>query len=628
MKTLNQTLRSILLFLSVIGSTSTTFAYDFVVKGIYYNIYGNQATVTYKNVENIGSTWRGISDYKGMIVIPESVTFNGVNYKVTAIGQDAFRKCTEVVGVAVPNTITSIGNSAFYNCTSLRNINLPDSLKTIGSYAFYNCYGITCLTIPDSITTLGSYTFYNCNQMTNVTIGKSVTSIDQYAFANCSGLKSIICLSVIPPVASGFPNTNTAKLYVPRESVELYRTSSGWNYFKNVYGFGNDSFSIPDNSSFHGDTIVIPVSMQNESNITAFQTDVYLPDGFELVKKNNEYLVSLSDRKGRDHVIMVNDAPDGALRVLSYSPTLKAFKNNEGDLFYITVKVSEGVSGNFPIWLRNTILTSTDEEELYAIDVLSNVSVTNIIKGDVDNSGDITVADVVITARYILNYNPEPFIFDAADLNGDGKITITDVVKIANLVLDADYGNSSLMMPKHAVATSESMNGAIIKNGSTATVNVSLENSMEYTAFQFDVTLPQGMSASDFALAERADDLGLRVRDHGNGRVRVIAYSPTLNTIKGDNGNILSFNVMGENDILIDNIALVTPEGETIHVNGFALNAGNVTGTEELTTVKSVENVNYFNLAGQQLNLPNSGVNIVVTTFDDGSKAIEKVIVK
>ncbi len=365
--------------------------------------------------------------------------------------------------------------------------------------------------------------------------------------------------------------------------------------------------------------------MQNESTITAFQTDVYLPEGFALVKVNEEYQVSLSDRKGRDHVIMVNDAPDGALRVLSYSPTLKSFKNNEGTLFYITVKVPEDVNDSFPIWLRNTILTSTDEEEHYALDALSNVTVYDhfMIMGDVNNSGDITIADVVATARYILNYNPEPFVFEAADMNGDGKITITDVVKIANLVLDQDYDEPTNMRLMTSNVVGDRMSGEVIGN----TVCINLDNDMEYTALQLDLTLPEGMTASDFALTERASSLGLSMKDKGNGIIRVLAYTPNLKTIKGNEGTFLTFNVDGtRGDIMVDRIEVVNLNGESTHLQGFTINANNPTVLNEMTTGKTIASINYFNLAGQQITEPSNGVTIVVTTYSDGSRSTSKVV--
>ncbi len=629
MKTLNPILRTILLTLTLVSTATTAFAYSFMVNGIYYIINGDEATVTYKRQyseyvgNNIYHTYYE-TDCSGDVIIPETVTFNGKTYTVTAIGDYAFYNrysSSSLTYINIPNTVRTIGINAFYNCAGLKEITIPVSVTSINDYTFYGCKGLLYLTVPNTITSIGNYAFYNCSKLATLFIGSSVTTIASSAFSGCP-LSSITCYAITPPSTDGFYDYS-ANLYVPKESVELYRTTSGWNYFTNVYGFGNDSFSIPDETSFHGDTIVIPVSMQNESTITAFQTDVYLPDGFELVNVNGEYQVSLSDRKGRDHVIMVNDAPDGALRVLSYSPTLKAFKNNEGELFYITIKVPEGVSGTFPIWLRNTILTSTDEEELYAIDALSNVSVTNIIKGDANMSGGITIADVVVTAKYILFQNPEPFNLEAADMNGDGKITITDVVKIANLVLDQDYDEPTNMRMMTSNVVGDRMSGEVIGN----TVCINLDNDMEYTALQLDLTLPEGMTASDFALTERASSLGLSMKDKGNGKIRVLAYTPNLKTIKGNEGTLLTFNVDGtRGDIKVDRIEVVNLNGESTHLQGFTIAAITPTALKEMATGKAISSVNYFNLAGQQMTEPASGVTIVVTTYSDGSRSTSKVV--
>ncbi len=629
MKTLNLTLRTILLTLALV-STTTTLAYDMYVNGIYYNINGDEATVTYLRhytEYSGGYTYHYYqNDCVGDVTIPETVTYNGKTYTVTAIGDNAFYNrysSTALTSISIPGTVTSIGSCAFFNCSGLKNITIPVSVTSIGNNAFMNCSGLSHMIIPISITSIGAQAFYYCSNLATIVIGSSVTSIGGTSdvFYGCP-LSSITCLATTPPSASGFPNS-TAKLYVPKESVDLYRTTYPWNYFINVYGFGNDSFSVPDNTTFHGDTIVIPVSMQNESEITAFQTDVYLPEEFELVQHNGDYVVSLSDRKARDHVIMVNDAPDGAIRVLSYSPTLKPFKNNEGELFYISVKVPEGASGTYPIWLRNTILTSTDEEELYALDALSNVKVYNYKMGDVNNSGTITVADVVTTARYILNYNPEPFVFEAADMNGDGNITITDVVKIANLVLDQDYPEPETMRMMAPNVAGDRMSGESFNN----TVGINLDNEADYTALQMDLTLPEGLTASEFALSERASDLGLIVKDRGNGKVRLLAYSPNLKTIMGNEGSVLTFNVDGmKGDIVVDRIELVTPNGESVHLNGFNVVADHLTALNEMTAGKTIASVNYFNLAGQCVAEPAAGVTLVVTTYTDGSRTTNKVI--
>ena len=144
---------------------------------------------------------------------------------------------------------------------------------------------------------------------------------------------------------------------------------------------------------------------------------------------------------------------------------------------------------------------------------------------------------------------------------------------------------------------------------------------------QMDLTLPEGMTASDFALGERACDLSLIVKDRGNGKVRVLAYSPNLKAIKGNNGAILTFNVDGAmGDIFVDRIEMANLEGKAVRLNAFTIAMDTPTSLNEMTAGKTIADVKYFNLAGQQMTEPATGVTLVVTTYNDGTRTTSKII--
>lgn len=122
--------------------------------------------------------------------IPASVTYRGLTYPVTSIGDDAFSG-SSLAQVTLPGSIVSIGENAFSHCTDLTSIALPTSLETIGEYAFYNAGALTSVTLPAGVTHIGSFAFAYCRGLTSVTLPDGLESIGNYAFADCNSLASL-----------------------------------------------------------------------------------------------------------------------------------------------------------------------------------------------------------------------------------------------------------------------------------------------------------------------------------------------------------------------------------------------------------------------------------------------------
>ncbi len=152
-----------------------------------YTVSDNKATITDFN-----------QSYSGALTIPS--TLDG--YPVIAIGSSAFRHCSGLTSVTIPDSVTSIGSDAFYYCSGLTSITIPDSVTSIGSDAFAHCSGLTSVTIPDSVTSIGSSAFFYCSGLTSITIPDSVTSIGTWAFAYCSGLTSVTIPDSVTSIGS------------------------------------------------------------------------------------------------------------------------------------------------------------------------------------------------------------------------------------------------------------------------------------------------------------------------------------------------------------------------------------------------------------------------------------------
>ena len=157
---------------------------------------------------------------------------------VTNIGNDAFSECIGLTTITIANSVTSIGDGAFARCIALPTIIIPSSVTSIGNTAFSDCSSLTSIIIPNSVTSIGDEMFYGCSSLTSITIPSSMKSIGYGAFYGCSVLTSVICEAVTPPTCGedvfGSVPTEFTTLYVPKASVETYRSTNPWSTFGKI----------------------------------------------------------------------------------------------------------------------------------------------------------------------------------------------------------------------------------------------------------------------------------------------------------------------------------------------------------------------------------------------------------
>lgn len=229
--------RKIITLIILCTTCNNSWAYDFEVDGIYYNIISREemkVEVTYAHREQSWIDYIYKCCYSGNIKIPDVVTYNDEVYKVTRIGDYAFytdftstyeEYWNRLKSIRLPKYLESIGNRAFGTCRALKEISFPQTVKIVEKDAFWGCVelnksefaNIECLCkmsfatiesnpiryanhlyidgqyvkdiiIPESVTTIGAYTFAGCSNITSVKIPESVTSIGSLAFKGCSGL--------------------------------------------------------------------------------------------------------------------------------------------------------------------------------------------------------------------------------------------------------------------------------------------------------------------------------------------------------------------------------------------------------------------------------------------------------
>ena len=178
------------------------------IDGIYYYLDSNSNVAAVAGDTNFR--------YSGDFIIPETVTYEGEKYTVTKINISAFRGCSDLTSVTIPNSVTTIESLAFANCSSLTSVIIPSSITLINGHVFWNS-GLTTVTIPNS-----------------------VTSIDQSAFTSCKNLTDVYCLAEnVPQTDSSafiFSPIDQATLHVPEQSIDAYKAVFPWSGFKSIVG--------------------------------------------------------------------------------------------------------------------------------------------------------------------------------------------------------------------------------------------------------------------------------------------------------------------------------------------------------------------------------------------------------
>ena len=176
--------------------------------------------------------------------LPSSCFFGMTSLQLV---EDGFFKDSFITIPANSNSNSQV----FLGCSNLRI--LPNVNNKVTKYsAFSSCdlrhipldYFSTALTVVFDM-----YSFFGFNRnLDNAIIPDNATRID-YAYRDCNSIRYVLIESLTPKTDSNtFSNCNsTFKLYVPDESVDPYKTASGWSSFAaRIYPMSQFATDFPD----------------------------------------------------------------------------------------------------------------------------------------------------------------------------------------------------------------------------------------------------------------------------------------------------------------------------------------------------------------------------------------------
>ncbi|MBR5943229.1 MAG: leucine-rich repeat protein [Clostridia bacterium] len=341
-----------------------------------FHSVGNCVIETATNTLVVGFSNSVIPDDGSVTVIGESAfyartTIRGITLPecITSIGDDAFGYCYNIDSIIIPDGVTDIGDNAFYYCLQMEDITLPNSLKSIGAGAFGSC-PVRDLIIPDGVASIGDGAFACCYGLTNIIIPDSVMSIGEWAFSACNRLTNVT-------IGNGV-------------------TSISAHAFSDCAGL--TSITIPNSVTSIGSNAFF--------GCTGL-TSVTIPNGVRSIGEEAFYSCT-----GLTNVTI----PASVTNIGNHALNYYEWTTNEYEPLDVTLRV-----------YKNSYAHQYAIDEGFKYELIKS----DVMKGDADGDGDITVSDALIALRIAARLaQPTPELIACCDTDGDGEITVADALAI------------------------------------------------------------------------------------------------------------------------------------------------------------------------------------------------------
>lgn len=239
-------------------------------------------------------------------------------------------------------------------------------------------------------------------------------------------------------------------LYAPDDfdfetEVDIEEGTFTWKSGVFCMGARKSTINIADvriTSGFLADVVISLNNGKNEYN--AFQFDITLPEGVDLVKENRQYVYWLTNRYSKGGCsVLINELEEHTYRIALYSLNNVTITGKEGPILILRLKASDEAGDNELEGMMDNIVFNGEGNTSDYLDPVAFDIVTNSFPmGDVDHSGTVTIADVVSLVNYIIGITPSPFYLENADMNADRVTNISDVMSIVGVVIQGSPNNA------------------------------------------------------------------------------------------------------------------------------------------------------------------------------------------
>ncbi len=158
---------------------------------------------------------------------------------IETIDNYAFMNCVKLSHVDLPANLNSLGHNVFLSCTGLQSFSLMGGkLTSIPTGAFKGCSSLKEINLPEGVESVGKEAFNGCDAVTNITLPSTITSLGTTAFNINNENVSIITMSETGYDFNYFVfNDNlykTAQVTVPSDVARSNYATTNWIRFKKL----------------------------------------------------------------------------------------------------------------------------------------------------------------------------------------------------------------------------------------------------------------------------------------------------------------------------------------------------------------------------------------------------------
>ena len=503
----------------------------------------------------------------------------------TTIGSYAFSGCTSLKSLNLPKSLETIGTSAFSGCQAISVISSPSLVPpTIANESALNGIDkdVCVLTMPKSVYLdyfrapyWGQFVEYTASVLVGVdgqgsvmyssNYGTAPTPVKVAAFyatagegegveedegdgitaeaydsANiCAKDNSTLTFRIVPDEGNEIKSVTYAGEDVTAQVVDGLFTTPVINGDTNLdvsFVASTDYIAIPASAVSKGAEVVVPVELVNTTEVMGIECKVQIPEGFSVAKKADGSLkVEQTERKA-DQTLTA--AVDGNVLTVKTSGT-QAYPGNAGAVFTIAIAPDEATAP------ADYVLKVTDVKFVNATGVASRpdakttLTLRDYVLGDVDSDQLVAINDAVIVMNHIVGADTPAFNAKAADMDGNGSVEINDAVLIMNTVVGTE-STKSIKKTSATEPNADELSAADIEicQGGTAMLSLDLANLDALTAAQFEITLPEGITAGKAEVGERASRHMIKTNMVGNV-LKVAMLSAESADFDGSEGAIL-----------------------------------------------------------------------------------------